>query len=322
MDTKNNQVISKGMQKTLVIDELFDLSLYKRVRETAKNDLAKILDELILAETKHVKFWQEMFNLQNVNKLPLGKKIKLEIFNTICVLFGERAVFFILEAIEVYGIRKYLKIWNTYKDTEFSEGVREVLQDELQHEGEIISSATEKKISADKIRNAFLGFNDGLVEVLGAIAGFYVAFQNNVTVVIAGLTVAIAGSISMVAGVYVSESSEHEIEDLERAKKIFLGKKVSDVGHNKVIKLSFIVGISYIVGALIPLTPTLFGSRSILLSAIGSAVMIIIVSYILSFISGMDIKKRIMMNLGIIFAAIIITSSIGFLIKEAFGVSL
>ena len=40
----------------------------------------------------------------------------------------------------------------------------------------LVTALTERKINAEKIRNIFLGLNDGLVEILGAVSGFFGAF--------------------------------------------------------------------------------------------------------------------------------------------------
>jgi VIT1/CCC1 family predicted Fe2+/Mn2+ transporter len=44
--------------------------------------------------------------------------------------------------------------------------------DEFKHEDVLVTALTERKINAEKIRNIFLGLNEGLVEILGAVSGF------------------------------------------------------------------------------------------------------------------------------------------------------
>lgn len=46
------------LARTLVRDELFDLSLYRRLRERTAGDLQRVLDELIPIETRHFAFWK------------------------------------------------------------------------------------------------------------------------------------------------------------------------------------------------------------------------------------------------------------------------
>lgn len=46
--------IAESLARTLVLDELFDLSLYKALRDTTSGDLQRMLDELIPIETHEV----------------------------------------------------------------------------------------------------------------------------------------------------------------------------------------------------------------------------------------------------------------------------
>jgi VIT1/CCC1 family predicted Fe2+/Mn2+ transporter len=83
-----------------------------------------------------------------------------------------------------------------------------------------------------------------------------------------------------------------------------------------------IVGISYFAGATIPILPVLFGAKTALVSVISGGATVILVSMILAFLSGMDVRKRILTNLAIIAVAVGITYGIGILVRTVFGVSL
>ena len=88
------------LAQQLVLDELFDLSLYKALRSVTQPDVHHTLDELIKVETSHLAFWQKFFNL-NLDELNLGRRIKLSFMMLICRIFGSTAVHLVLEAIEV-----------------------------------------------------------------------------------------------------------------------------------------------------------------------------------------------------------------------------
>jgi len=81
------------------------------------------------------------------------------------------------------------------------------------------------------------------------------------------------------------------------------------------------VGGSYIAGAMVPVLPVLFGAKDALPSLLTAGSMIILVSMVLAFLSGMDIKKRILTNLVIIACAVAITYAIGIVAKTLWGVS-
>jgi hypothetical protein len=73
----------------------------------------------------------------------------------------------------------------------------------------------------------FLGLNDGLVEILGAVGGFFVAFGSSMAVLAAGFTVAVAGAMSMAAGAYIGAGSEAEVRATEDERRRFLGETVA-----------------------------------------------------------------------------------------------
>ncbi|MDA1335096.1 MAG: VIT1/CCC1 transporter family protein [bacterium] len=280
-----------------------------------------MLRELTAIERKHIAFWKAFFKIDE-EELGVWRKIKLSLFVGVCRLFGESGIHLILEAIEVYGIRKYLNVWEVYKDEELGSAVRSILEDEFEHEDTLVSTAIEKKINPETIRNIFLGFNDGLVEILGAVSGFFAAFAATSSVLMASMSVAVAGAISMAAGVFVSSGSEAEVRRTEQEKSKFLGK--SSTGSYAVYPgfSAIVVGTSYFIGAMVPVLPVLLGSQSLVASIVASSVIIIFVSFILAFLSGMDVKRRVLINLGIIAFAVIVTYAIGIGARAIWGVEI
>jgi hypothetical protein len=118
--------VSDRLARQLVLDEIFDLSLYQALRGVAHGRLRGVLDELVLTETRHVAFWQDFFGLKTLVTLDLGRRVKLAVVAAACRVFGNAAIQIVLEAIEVHGVRKYLRVWNRYKDGPLGGAVREV----------------------------------------------------------------------------------------------------------------------------------------------------------------------------------------------------
>src|SRR5213592_2883172 len=214
------------LARRLVLDELFDLSLYRALRDVAPGDLRRVLDELIPVETRHHAFWQSFFGLE-LGRLDLGRRLKLALILAVCRLFGAPAIHLILESIEVHGVRKYLAIWHRYGAGPLGGAVREVLRDEFEHEDAVVTGDAERRINPERIRDIFLGLNDGLVEILGAVSGFFAAFASPITVLLAALTTAVAGAFSMAAGAYVATSSQEEVARTERQRSAFLSRQPS-----------------------------------------------------------------------------------------------
>lgn len=213
-----------ALARLLILDELFDLSLYKVLRDISADPEAKdTLNQLVVIETRHLAFWQKFFDMK-LERLNLARRLKLWCFTWLCRLFGSTAIHLVLEAIEVYGVKKYLALWNAYKDQPLGEALKGILQDEFKHEDALVTKLTERKINPEKIRNIFLGLNDGLVEILGAVSGFFGAFGDAVTVLIAASTTAVAGALDGSRRLPRTELRKRSAGD-GVGKKQFLGKR-------------------------------------------------------------------------------------------------
>jgi predicted membrane protein (TIGR00267 family) len=309
------------LARMLILDELFDLTLYQAMRNFISPASQKVLDELIVVETRHLAFWQKFFDIR-LTSLDWPRRLKLRLLLLICRLFREPAVQLVLEAIEVHGVRKYLSVWKRYKGQPLARAVKDVLMDEFEHEDVLVAQIAGRRINPERIRNIFLGLNDGLVEILGAVSGFFGAFGNPVMVLIAAMTTAVAGSFSMAAGAYVALSSEREVGNTELAKKEFLeGTDPVEETRDRPLVSSLLVGGSYFAGALVPVLPVLFGAMDVFFSMLSAGIVIILVSMILAFLSGMNVKRRIAMNLVILGAAVGITYAIGLAARRLWGIT-
>jgi len=321
MKNENNISVPADLAKNLVLNELFDLALYKRLLPLSKGGTAKMLKDLIEAETRHAKFWQDFFDIK-ISRLGLLRRLKLFNFVLFCRIFGEKGIHLIIEAIEIHGIRHYLHVWEIYKKDPLGEAVRVVLNDEFIHEDEIVSTASSRRIHPERVRDIFLGLNDGLVEVIGAVSGFFAAFHTASAVFVAGFTVAIAGSISMAAGAFAAVSSQHEMEDIQAKRKRFLGEKTEEGENSSPYISAAVVGVSYFLGATVPILPVFFGENSIFVSILIALVIAVLISYFLAFVSGMSIAKRIVTNIVIIAIAVAVTYAMGIIARDVFGVKI
>lgn len=309
--------------RQLVLDELFDLTLYKNVSRYAPMGMEPMFAELIPTEARHFAFWQDFFSVK-VDKLDLKRRIKLFILTMVIRVLGTLGLHLVLEAIEVYGVRKYVTVWEKYKGTPTGDAVRKILEDEFQHEDEIVSSSIERRIHPERVRNIFLGLNDGLVEILGAVSGFFAALSNIPAIMAASVAVAIAGAISMAAGAYAAVSSEKEVERIETAKKEFTdeGPVKIDGDSSSPMESAVVVGVSYLLGAVVPILPILLGAKVIFWPLAVAAVIMVVISTIIAFLSGMRISRRLLMNLAILLIAVGVTYAVGLLVRSVFGINI
>lgn len=315
------QGLDARLGRQLVLDELFDLTLYQSLLRVAPPALRPILEQLIPIETRHYGFWQEFFGLK-ITTLDLPRRLKLALLVGLARLLGAPGIHLILEAIEVYGVRKYLAVWRRYEGGPLGAAIRGILEDEFKHEDAVVMADSERQVSPQRVRDIFLGLNDGLVEILGAVSGFFGAFTSTTTVLVAGIMVGVAGAFSMGAGAYLAGSSEAEVRDTEVRRRRFLGEAEATEGSADTPLASGVwVGVSYVIGAVVPILPVLFGARTLLPSLVVAGGVIVIVSAILAFLSGMNVKRRILLNLAIMAAAVAISYLIGLVAQSVWGVS-
>ena len=97
---------------------------------------------------------------------------------------------------------------------------------------------------------------------------------------------------------------------LEVERRRFLGEAEGKVPAERPLVMGMVVGISYFLGAMVPV-PTILTAGSI----------IIAVSTVLSFLSGMDVGRRLLTNLVIIAAAVSVTYAIGVITRSVWGIS-
>jgi len=308
--------------RRLVLDEIFDLSLYRALLTIAPASLHRTLESLILDETRHVAFWQKFFGLERVTRLDIGRRLRLALIVAACQLFGASAIHIVLEAIEVHGVKKYLDVWQRYADGPLRTAIRETLEDEFKHEDTIVTGEEDRRINPEKVRNVFLGLNDGLVEILGAVSGFFAAFSSTAAVVTAGFTVGVAGALSMAAGAYIGAGSEAELRETEDGRRRFLGESVTSEAPESPLAAAAVVGVGYLIGALVPVMPVLLGARSVWPTVLTGGVMIVAVSAIVAFISGMNVRRRITLNVVITGIAVIVTYLLGMVTKRLLGVQI
>lgn len=133
----------------LIQDEIFDLSLYRALNEIASGDLKKLFAELIPIETKHVAFWQNFFQTK-IDKLDFWPRLKLRLIIWACRILGEKAIHLVVEAIEVYGVRKYLLLWEKYHSEPLGPALKNILEDEFRHEDRIVTELVTRRISPEK----------------------------------------------------------------------------------------------------------------------------------------------------------------------------
>jgi len=109
---------------------------------------------------------------------------------------------------------------------------------------------------------------------------------------------------------------------MEAAKKRFPGEGTGSAKMQKQpLKSALFVGGAYIIGVLVPVLPVLFGAKDALVSIMTAEIMVILVLSILAFLSGMEMKRRILLSLAIITVAVTVIYAIGLAAKQIWGIA-
>jgi predicted membrane protein (TIGR00267 family) len=200
--------------------------------------------------------------------------------------------------------------------------------DTIQQKKQVIESRA-------RIREFVFGIQDGLISTVGLLAGIQGATENNLVVIVTGLTAMFSGAISMATGSYLSSGAQKDIFDKEIAdaeklatsepylaaegllkalgdeglskeqsyrmvkvllleRNVFLRtfqEKVFGLGSaeiNQPLKAASVMGLSFIIGAVIPLLPyiAMAGVPALYVSALLSALTLFVVGAFKGHLAG------------------------------------
>jgi len=216
--------------------------------------------------------------------------------------------------------------------------------------------------SRSRIREFVFGIQDGLISTVGLLAGIQSATENNVVVIVTGLTAMFSGAISMATGSYLSSGAQKDIFDKELAdaeklaerepyvvaegllkalgeeglskeqsyrmvkvllleRKVFLRtfqEKVFGLGSaeiNQPLRAALVMGLSFIVGAIIPIIPymAMAGVSALYLSVFLSATTLFIVGAFKGHLAG----QSLLVSGGKFFVIAVSAAGLGYLIGLA-----
>lgn len=103
------------------------------------------------------------------------------------------------------------------------------------------------------MREIVFGLEDSLVSTLGTITGIAVGADNRFLIILSGLVLIAVEAVSMAAGSYLSSESVIETEQHSGKASRMLSRL-----EPRPSWAALVMGISYIVGGLIPITPYFF----------------------------------------------------------------
>jgi len=116
-----------------------------------------------------------------------------------------------------------------------------------------MKKGTFTRIIAESMREIVFGLEDSLVSTLGALTGIAIGARSTYIVILSGLVLIAAESMSMAAGSYLSSKSASETEKLLHEVD---GRKYD---HNaNPIRAGIVMGVLYFIGGFVPLLSYFF----------------------------------------------------------------
>ncbi len=276
-------------------NEITEYFVYKKLAEMCSHPKNKeTLNHIAQQELTHYNFWR---NITRKDFKPNKAKIRRHVI--LSKIFGISFSLRLLEMGEIQASKFYETIEDQYP------GVKEIKEDELQHEQELIDILTDYRlIYAGSI---VLGLNDALVEFTGTLAGLTFAFNNNKLVGATRLVMGFAASLSMAASGYLASKEGEE-----------LNEEINPVTAAVYTGVSYILTVGFLV------LPYLLQDDPYIALGLMLLTTVLIISgytYYISVAKAISFKRRFVEMAVISLGVALISYGIGTLIKHVFGIN-
>jgi VIT1/CCC1 family predicted Fe2+/Mn2+ transporter len=309
---KNERMLD--LEQRLYGHEFIHSIAYARIAATEKNlEIRRLLKRLAADEKRHMRIWSDTICSRGSDpRRPHLVAARVLAFTSLRRVFGISVMVKFLERSEDETFGKYIKLVSRHREKSLRVKASGMAEKEKVHEGIILSLIQKHEGSLEHIRSVIFGLNDGLVEVLAAVAGLAAFSPSHVFVVVGSIIVAISGTLSMSGGAYLASKSENIVNDGMAAREG--AHERSERLHKLAMKDAYYTGRYYFLGALIPILPFLLGATGyagIAISAALAAIALTIASTVIAVVSNTGIKARITEMLAISFGATAVTMLIG-----------
>ncbi len=283
--------------------ELLHHYIYAELSKSEKDkEIKDILEKLAKAEEKHADLWKKILHIEEIHLRKTKAKPMLFFIKLIRRVLGLTLLISIIERGERQLYNKMDYIISVGGFSKLEKGIiSEIKKDEMKNEKPLEDKILYYNSVLDNIRDIIFGMNDGLVEVVAAVAGLGSALYYANYILLGGIIIALSGTMSMAGGAFLSTEYEKNINIKKDGKK----PKSS----------AMYVGLAYIFGAMFPLLPFIFGISGYLgvaISLVITAIVLSIVASIISVISDKSIPKSIMKTLLISMGAAAVTIILGY----------
>ncbi len=308
--------------KDEITDRAFYESLSKRVDDATFKEQLK---ELSRIEDEHASFWQDELKKLSYDTSKLKKKgLKIRLLFFVMRILGPALTIRMLEHGESRAIAMYREMIDESADKpEMKTRLEHILDQEINHEGIFQSQIEKTEEEIERSRDIIYGMSDGLVEVLGAVAGLTAILFNNYLIALGGFVVAISGAMSMSLGSYLASTTQNEfkIHQIERESLFKPSKsqkeKIENLGERSK-KSAATTAAYYLIGAAIPIFPYLLFPR--LLAVIVSISLVAITQALSNAIVALSMNVSILRSASRATLLTLITAGATYAVGELFHI--
>jgi len=197
---------------------------YHSLSLKADDDITKdLLTEVYENEINDIENWKTMLeNYAGPIKTQSARVLNWRV-RIMTAILGLRSFLEWVLIAEDESVESISNLAAAVQDREISEYLVRVVLDERLHinkmKEEILGMESWEMGGGGGVRDVIFGGNDGLVSILALVAGVYGAVTDSKLILITGIAGAIAGTISMGAGAYLSTKSEREVTQKEYQRK-------------------------------------------------------------------------------------------------------
>jgi VIT1/CCC1 family predicted Fe2+/Mn2+ transporter len=223
LTTREQETIRKYASEIYSYKCMLSIAYYS-ISEKAQDEITrKLLAEVYTNERSDAEDWKrsiEIFTGSNGLKSSLILKQRTQLMMAILGMRGFLEWVLIAEDESVGSVSILAA---NIRDEEASEYLVRLISDERLHinhmKKELLGMEAWEMGGGGGVRDVIFGANDGLVSILALVAGVYGAVTDSKLILITGVAGAIAGTISMGAGAYLSAKSEKEVIQKENQRK-------------------------------------------------------------------------------------------------------
>lgn len=305
------------LARKLYLDELVDYEIFSRLAKSEKDrSLRILLGRLARMERAHMGLWAEIAGRKEP-ELGFGSWIvMLRVYAYLIArkILGVAFITMLLGKGEMEALGRYNEVMKSFGQSAIDrKRLDTIIADERYNEADLKEKIREYRGQLNYIRSIVFGLNDGLVEILAAVAGIAVVASSGIIVIIAGIIIGVSGTLSMAGGSYLSAKSHNLLEEAKEEDEAQIRP-----GHE-----AMYTGVYYFLGSLVSIVPFalgLSGFAGIIWAVILVSLVLTTVSVIVAVVSGTSIGKRVFEMLAISLGAVVVTVVLGTIARVYFGV--